>query len=371
MRRRALARACPAAGQRVHLVINSAAEGVGGAEALARRLHVALLDRGLGSHLVGLSGAAPDLPKTTSLALASPYSPAALPRLARHLARTVRRGHVVHGHLFPTSAYLVALRRAGLLPDVRLVFTEHSTANRRRGTRLGRVVDPAIYGGMDEVIAISEGTAAALAAWMPSVSSRIRVVHNGIALAAEPFALRPPTSCPRIVSLGNLRHAKNYGAALEAVALLRDLDFTYEIAGEGPERDTLSARIETLGLAHKVRLLGYVDDPRSFLRKADVFFMPSIIEGFGLAAVEAMDAGLPIVASAVPGLGEVIGDTSCGRLVDPRSPADMAAGLRAVLTTDAGGREAMGRAAFARAQAFDEKVMIEGYLACYRREGAP
>jgi len=319
---------------------------------------------------VGLVGDAPDLPGTVSLQLSTPYSPAALPRLARHLARSVRPGDVVHGHLFPTSAYLVALRRAGLLRGARLVFTEHNTANRRRGTRVGRLVDRAVYAGLDEVIAISEGTADALADWMPDISGRIRVVHNGVPLRHGAVTLRRPNDRPRVVSLGNLRHAKNYGVALEAVALLRDLDFQYDIAGEGVDRPMLEAKINALGLSHKVRLLGYVNDPDELLRTADVFFMPSIIEGFGLAAVEAMNASLPIVASAIPGLGEVIGDTSCGRLVDPRSPADMAAGLRAVLTTDVGGREAMGRAAFARAQAFDENVMIEGYLSCYQGENA-
>jgi glycosyltransferase involved in cell wall biosynthesis len=317
-----------------------------------------------------LAGDAPNLPETVSLRLPSPYSPAAIPRLARHLARTVRPGDVVHAHLFPTSAYLVALRRAGLLRGTRLVFTEHSTANRRRGTRLGRLVDRAVYAEMDEVIAISEGTADALVNWMPDISGRIRVVHNGVPLRHGAVTFRRPNDRPRVVSLGNLRYTKNYGVALEAVALLRDLDFEYDIAGEGVDRPMLEAKIDALGLSHKVRLLGYVNDPYELLHTADVFFMPSIIEGFGLAAVEAMNASLPIVASAVPGLREVIGDTCCGRLVDPRSPADMAGALRAVLTTDDAGREAMGRAAFARAQAFDENVMIEGYLSCYHGENA-
>lgn len=116
--------------------------------------------------------------KRVSLALVSFYSPAALPRVARHLARTVRRADVVHDHLFPTSASLVPLQRTGLLPDVRLVFTEHNNANRRRGTLLERRVDSAIYAGMDQVIAISERTAFAPAAWMPNVSPRIRFIHN-------------------------------------------------------------------------------------------------------------------------------------------------------------------------------------------------
>lgn len=161
-----------------------------------------------------------------------------------------------------------------------------------------------------------------------------------------------------------MRYTKNCGAALKAVALLGDLEFTYEIAGEGRERGALSSRIDRLGLSHKVRILGYVDDPRSFLCTANVFFMLSIIEKFGWAAVEVMDAGLPTVAADVPGHSEVIGDAACGRLVDTRSPVRMAEELRAVLATDTAGREAMGRAAFARAHAFDENMVVEGYLAC-------
>lgn len=350
---------------RIHHIINSFATS-GGAETLARRLHLALLGRGIESRLVGLSGDAPELPASVNFGSRSPYGPAAFLSLARHVARTVRAGDIVHAHLFPTVAYLVALRRSGILPRVRLVFTEHNTSNRRRDKRLGRTVDRAIYAGLDEVVAISEGTRAALADWMPAFAARIHVVHNGVPLRRAAPIPRPATGRPRIVSLGNLRYTKNYGLAIEAVGRLRNLDFTYEIAGEGPDRAVLTAQIKTLGLGDRVRLLGYVNEPYRLLEMADMFFIPSIIEGFGLAAVEAMDASLPIVAACVPGLADVIGEAPCGRLVAPRSVESMARGLSEVLQATPSEREAMGRAAFLRSRTFSEDAMISGYLERYR-----
>lgn len=352
----------------VHTIINSAAGGQGGAEHLARRLHGALLEGGMDARLVGLCGPAPELAHTTHLGRRSPYAPSAPLALARHVARTVKPGDTVHAHLFPTVAYLAALRRMGRLSGVRLVFTEHNTSNRRRDHPLGRAVDRAIYRQLDTIVAISDGVAEALGAWMPAVAGRIRVIPNGVAPAFVAPIDRPPRPRPRVVSLGNLRYTKNYPIALDAVALLSDLDFEYVIAGEGPDRPQLQARIEHLGLSDKVRLAGYVDAPSAFLEAADVFLMPSIVEGFGLAAVEAMNASLPVVAADVPGLREVLGDglgeTPCGRLVDPANPAAIAAALREMLTV--ADRAALGWAAFARAAAFTEAAMMARHLDLYR-----
>ena len=83
---------------------------------------------------------------------------------------------------------------------------------------------------------------------------------------------------------------------------------------------------KSLGLEGKVRFLGHVDDVRGLLKKADIFLIPSRWEGFGLAAVEAMNAGLPVIASDVAGLREIVGRTPpSGLLVNPEKPGEIAA----------------------------------------------
>ena len=349
---------------RVHHVSNSIADAGGGAQRVVRRLHTSLLAMGVESRLVSLSGDGMSLPQAANFDLPSPYDAAALPRLARCLGASVRPGDIVHGHLFPTSAYLAALRRAGFLRGATLVFTEHNTWNRRRTSWTGKAIDLALYSQFDHVIAISDGVRRTLVDWLPFLSGRTSVVYNGGPPRYAQALVRPEPEIPLIVSLGSLRYNKNYLAAIDAVSRLGDLRFRYKIGGAGPDRAAIEAKIAQLGLSDRVELLGYVSEPHKLLEAADIFLMPSVVEGFGLAALEAMNASLPVVAGDVAGLREVVGsDGRCGVLVDPTSPAAIAAGIRTLLTSPE--RARMGAVGFARSLEFDEESMLRGYLAVY------
>ena len=169
--------------------------------------------------------------------------------------------------------------------------------------------------------------------------------------------------------MGRLTVQKNYEAALQAVAQLNDLNFQYLIAGQGEEHPRLESLIESLGLQHRVRLLGFVEDISEILRLADVFLIPSLWEGFGMAAVEAMNASLPVVASDVPGLRDVVEHTPpCALLVNPDSPESIASALRDLLSSSER-RQQLGRNAFVASMRFSEERMIEGYLELYREMG--
>jgi glycosyltransferase involved in cell wall biosynthesis len=132
---------------------------------------------------------------------------------------------------------------------------------------------------------------------------------------------------------------------IQAIAIL-SLEFRclkLEIAGTGPERENLQTEVSRLGLKDQVRFLGWQPDLSPIFQKWDVFAMPSLEEGFGMAALEAMAEGLPVVATCVGGLPEVIEDCHTGYLVPPSDVAALVGRLR-LLILDPERRQAMGAA---------------------------
>lgn len=350
----------------IHLVTNSYSLRAGGAEKLVRQLHRALLARGCNSRLLGLEKQTdPQEPAAQSMGLGSAYNPLAFLRLWRYVSREVGPADVVHGHLFPAVLYLSLLRLLGVL-RAPAIMTEHSTWNRRRGSRWGTLIDRLTYRGFDRICAISAGTRAALLAWQPALAKRCCVIYNGVPPSRDAPVVRAATERPLVLSVGNLKPGKNYPAMLRAIARLDDLSFEYRVAGQGPLQGELENLLHTLGLAGKVRLLGRVDDIGPLLDRADIFLMASTWEGFGLAAVEAMQASLPLVISDIPGLAEIDnGAPPCSIKVDAGSEQAIADALRTLLTSPQT-RQALGAAGFARARQFTVDAMVTSYLHEYR-----
>jgi glycosyltransferase involved in cell wall biosynthesis len=138
-------------------------------------------------------------------------------------------------------------------------------------------------------------------------------------------------------------------------------------AGDGAERAALEAQRAALGLDARVRFLGRVDDVAELLAGADVCVMPSRHEGLGVAALEAMAAGVPVVASRVGGLPEAVVDGATGCLVAPDDASALADALGR-LVADRDLRRALGAAGAARVRArFSMDAMAAGTLAVYRR----
>lgn len=149
---------------------------------------------------------------------------------------------------------------------------------------------------------------------------------------------------------------------IRAIALLRAQvpDVSLEIAGLGPERAHLENEVRLLGLTDHVRFLGWQENVEALMSRWDIFAMPSLQEAFGIAALEAMAAGLPVVATAVGGVPELVQDGRTGWLVPPADPAALAERLRALLI-DRELRIAMGAAGYARARnCFSMDRMVAG-----------
>jgi glycosyltransferase involved in cell wall biosynthesis len=132
-----------------------------------------------------------------------------------------------------------------------------------------------------------------------------------------------------------------------------------EIAGTGSERPIIESEAETLGLKDRVAFLGWQADLAPVLARWDIFVQPSLEEGFGIAALEAMAAGLPVVATAVGGISELVKAGQTGWLVPPGDPEALAERLRALLL-DVEQRRRMGEAGRKRAM---ENFSVERMVA--------
>ncbi len=244
----------------------------------------------------------------------------ALWRLYRFLKK--EQPSIIHTHLFGADLYGgLAARLAGLS---QILSTEHSTglpsglrlALKRRLFRWSRVA-----------VAVSEAVRQTLIARGFS-SSKLRLIHNGV--AAERFTRRETASSDvfRIGAIGRLAPEKNLARLIEAVAVLAEQGNVHcSIAGEGPLRASLEKLIKEKGLVGRVELVGRINDVPTFMSKLDAFVLPSLWEGMPLALLEAGAAGLPCVASDIPGVQEVISDGETGLLIDPQSSAAIAQSL--------------------------------------------
>jgi len=254
-------------------------------------------------------------------------------KVAGIFRRTCPDADIVHVHLFPALLTIPrALKKVGYRGN--FTATEHSTSNRRRGTFWGGVADRVTYRSYRKVVCISPSVERSLVSWQPYLNGRTVVIPNGVSLDRFSSGSRSGFHSPAVIlSEGRLTTAKNYQKAISAVELLAEtthLPLRWQIAGEGPLEQVLKARGKDLVSRGIAEFLGKRDDIPELMKNSDIFFMPSLWEGFGIGAVEAMASGLPIVAGNVPGLREVVGEDT-GVLVDPASEHDQADALASLL----------------------------------------
>ncbi len=316
-------------------------EGEAGAEELASRLEQA----GVAVERVGIAAAAD-------------------PRSFLRLGRTIRRlrPDVLHTHLVHADFHGLVAGRLARVPV--LVSTKHGF-NPFRGSRAFAAADRAVAALADVHIAISAGLARYLAESEGFDEECFEVVHYGIEAGPEP---PPPPAAPRFAVVGRLIPIKGHEVLLGALARVREEvpDLTVEIAGDGPLEPELRRLTRHLGLDDIVSFLGRVAPATPVLERASVVVVPSLGEGFGMVALEAMDRGRAVIASAVGGLPEIVDDGRTGILVPPADAAALGAAMRELALDPARAAE-LGAAGRARAIArFSQERCTDRVEALYR-----
>jgi glycosyltransferase involved in cell wall biosynthesis len=236
--------------------------------------------------------------------------------------------------------------------DAAIVLHLHGRVVESRGS----VPVPIRVRGADAVIASSHSVAAQVVGAVP------RVVYAGV--PASNGSPRMPSRAekrPTIIGTGcRLVPIKGIEHLVRAFRLLQNefSDTGLEIAGDGPDRGRIAELVANLGLQDRVTLLGWESDFAARLAQWDIFVLPSLEEGFGIAALEAMAAGLPVVASAVGGLPEIVQEGKTGWLVAPSNPEQLAERLRKLLISPQD-RASMGNEGRIRARThFSEDRMV-------------
>src|ERR1035437_8047875 len=256
----------------------------------------------------------------------------------------------------------IPMRRAiATFHDLFVMTGEYSTPEfRARFTAQAR--DAAVRA--DAVIAVSEFTRSQVVALLGVDPARIHVVHHGIRKLAEPSSA-PPSREKVILNVGAIQKRKNVVRLVEAFETLAP-PWRLVLAGSnGYGAEKILARIEKSPARDRIRVTGYVsaEDLAGWYARAAVFAFPSLDEGFGMPVLEAMAAGVPVIASNRSALPEVAGDAAL--LVDPDDSEALGQALRE-LTINVDLCRELARRGTARARMFTWENAVRETWAVYR-----
>lgn len=273
-------------------------------------------------------------------------------------------------------AYLAGLARR--IPTVGWIHTSFGPdLYRSYLTLANRILSRFVLKRLSRLVFVSEGAALAMRNWLGLGSGdgvTWTVIPNLFDFVfCEPKdpgqtgAPQPKNSLPVVIGAGRLEAAKGFDILIHAHALLlrEGLDHRVVIFGEGKERSQLEKLVASLGVEKSVAMPGYVSNIIENMKGATAFVLCSRYEGFGMVMLEAMAAGLPVIAADCPtGPAEVLVGGKCGMLVPPENPVSLSAALQRVLR-DANLRISLAEAGARRLRDFSPDRIIlkwEGLL---------
>jgi glycosyltransferase involved in cell wall biosynthesis len=323
--------------------------GIGGSERHLLALLPALAERGIEPVVLGLDDPAGEPEpfyrelEVEQIRVPSPrdLDPALAWRVRHELRRL--RPDIVHTHLVHADVY--GALGAGSLP---LVSTKHNDDRFRLGPF--RYVERALARRAKRVIAITEALRRFCVDGVGLPGGKVEIVRYGLdALPAawgDDGEVPVPEDARILLSVGRLAQQKGIDVAVRALARIREHEpaAALVVLGEGPERGRLEAMA-----GEGVYLPGRVGDVAPWYRRAELLVHPARWEGFGLALLEAMLAGKPVVATNVSSAPEIVAGRETGLLVPPDEPAALAEAVLELLA-DPARSAAMGEAGLARAR---------------------
>lgn len=234
------------------------------------------------------------------------------PLLVFKLMRLLDKYDIIHVHLFPVQYFAVVAKWLSR-SKVKLVFTEHSTSNRRISNKLFVPIENYIYQSYHKVICITDEIKTIYSAYLPKLRN-LQVIKNGVnttkiknATKYKPFDVNSSiTDLDKIViQVSSFQEPKDQATLIKAITIL-PFEVKLILVGEGVEKEKCQQLVQQLNLSERVFFLGVRMDVPQLLKTADIVVLSSKYEGLSLSSIEGMASGKPFIASDVPGLSEVV-----------------------------------------------------------------
>lgn len=268
-----------------------------------------------------------------------------------------RKYNIIHVHLFPADIF-AALASLFLPKDIVWIFTEHVDYNRRRSYKFCKILDGFTYSRYSKIICVSKQVEFASLNWVPSNKEKTKVISNAIPIPK--FLNSCPVKTYDILFVGRLTKQKGVEILLKAIKILKNeysRNLKIAIVGEGELKENLNNLTVELGVNKEVKFLGVRKDIKELMASSKIFVLPSRWEGFGIVIIEAMSNMLPIIATSVGGIPEIIENGKDGILIPPENPKALTRAIDSLLENGKL-REKLSQAAYKKVR---EKYSIDTY----------
>ena len=343
-------------------------DDLGGAQIHVRDLALALLEAG--HEVVVLAGGGGvlarqlierDVEVVELRHMARPIRPLSDLRALRELTGHLRR---IHPDLISTHSSKAGIlgRVAGRRLGIPTITTAHgwlfdlplSGRRQKMVWRIERSMAPLAR----RIVTVCESDRQLAIESCVSDPDRFVTIHNAMPDVDESLRANPATQTPRLLMVARFAPQKDHSTLFQALATLLELDWELDLVGSGPQEEATRALAESLGLSQRIRFLGMREDVPELIAASQLYLLISHWEGFPRSILEALRAGLPVVATDVGGVREAVVDGETGFIVPEDDDVLLADRLK-LLLEDAGLRAAMGQAGRDRYEAhftFDRLV---------------
>lgn len=344
--------------------------GVGGAEQLITEIVPMLVSKGHKTDVVLLNGKRTHLyEKLERLECCSIfhlgfsyYNPIYILKMIPYFYKY----DVIHVHLFPAQ-YFAAIARLFCFKKVKLIFTEHNTSNNRLENKKYHVIEKSIYACYNKIICITNEVRNVLIEKLALCDDKLIVVENGVNLVDVNNSVKTSRikydfeeNDRLLIMVAGFRPQKDQDTIIRTLTVLPEY-YKLVLVGDGERRNELEELVSSFDLTQRVSFLGIQSNVFNLMKMCDVAILSSHWEGFGLVAVEAMASGLPLIASNVEGLAQVV--EGGGLLFEKGNVNDLKEKILSLEVVEFN-RE-IRNTCFEKAKQYDIKIMIDKLIKVY------
>lgn len=275
------------------------------------------------------------------------------------------QAQIVHTHLFGGDTWG---RIAAILANTPIIIsTEHSINTNE--TLIHQVIKKILVSKTNIVIAISEAVKNYSIRVDHIPSQKIKVIYNGIDLQKFQAQKINKSPFPTLISVGRLHNQKGYEYLLKSMTIVKNHfpKVKLQIVGTGEEEQELKKIAQSENLENNVNFLGFRKDVPRLLAQSHLFVLSSIYEGLGLVILEAMATGIPVVATEVGGIPEIITHKENGILVPSRNPEKLAEAIIKILEDKSLANKMVRKGLETVKNKYDIMFMVKAYENLYKR----